>query len=197
MVIFSDCQGAEAPAPGPSFIFFCDAGSKKSERQRGRPRRGDHTKKKPYKSKRIRCWKVLRVSRLPYQRHGNLLRQHHGNPKGSGCGRLFLLTFFGEAKKVSGCRAAPGADSVRRNNRINQSAAKASKLEISQHHPKKQPRPQPIIMPKRSKTPHPIPPSNQPKMIRSTRSSNQHPNQKPTPNPVDHPTKKNSTKLTA
>jgi hypothetical protein len=24
------------------------------------------------------------------------------------CGRLSLLTFFGEAKKVSGCRAAPG-----------------------------------------------------------------------------------------
>ncbi|MNR77867.1 hypothetical protein D3C72_85500 [compost metagenome] len=32
-----------------------------------------------------------------------------GTPKGQRlCGRLSLLTFFGEAKKVSGCRAAPG-----------------------------------------------------------------------------------------
>jgi len=28
------------------------------------------------------------------------------------CGRLSLLTFFGEAKKVSGCRAAPGKPSL-------------------------------------------------------------------------------------
>jgi len=28
------------------------------------------------------------------------------------CGRLSLLTFFGEAKKVSGCRAAPGIPSL-------------------------------------------------------------------------------------
>jgi hypothetical protein len=28
------------------------------------------------------------------------------------CGRLSLLTFFGEAKKVSGCRAAPGNPSM-------------------------------------------------------------------------------------
>ncbi|TWC68551.1 hypothetical protein FB597_103437 [Herbaspirillum sp. SJZ099] len=33
-----------------------------------------------------------------------------GTPKGLALrGRLSLLTFFGEAKKVSGCRAAPGA----------------------------------------------------------------------------------------
>jgi hypothetical protein len=32
-----------------------------------------------------------------------------GTPKGLALrGRLSLLTFFGEAKKVSGCRAAPG-----------------------------------------------------------------------------------------
>jgi hypothetical protein len=32
-----------------------------------------------------------------------------GTPKGQRCrGRLSLLTFFGEAKKVSGCRATPG-----------------------------------------------------------------------------------------
>jgi hypothetical protein len=32
-----------------------------------------------------------------------------GNPEGAANrGRLSLLTFFGEAKKVSGCRAAPG-----------------------------------------------------------------------------------------
>jgi hypothetical protein len=32
-----------------------------------------------------------------------------GNPEGAASrGRLSLLTFFGEAKKVSGCRAAPG-----------------------------------------------------------------------------------------
>ena len=52
----------------------------------------------------------LRVSRLSYQ--------YHGNPKGSVCGRLFLLTFFGEAKKVSGSRAAPGAEAVRSNSHV-------------------------------------------------------------------------------
>jgi hypothetical protein len=32
-----------------------------------------------------------------------------GTPKGlRTCGRLLLLTFLGEARKVSGCRAAPG-----------------------------------------------------------------------------------------
>jgi hypothetical protein len=42
-------------------------------------------------------------------RASRLSDQLFGNPKGSGCsGRLSLITFFGEAKKVIGCRATPG-----------------------------------------------------------------------------------------
>src|SRR5450830_778797 len=52
--------------------------------------------------------RVVRPSRL--QRHSTR------HPEGAmHCGRLSLLTFFGETKKVSGCRAAPGnAPPVRR-----------------------------------------------------------------------------------
>ena len=52
------------------------------------------------------------------------------------CGRLSLLTFFGEAKKVSGCRAAPGIPSViEENTGYMRSNLKSSKHITPDHHP--------------------------------------------------------------
>ncbi|HTD05466.1 hypothetical protein [Undibacterium sp.] len=39
------------------------------------------------------------------------------SPEGQVCGRLSLLTFFGEAKKVSGRRATPGQQSQKPDDR--------------------------------------------------------------------------------
>jgi len=63
---------------------------------------------------RNRKWikKALLFERSEFQRFPIFCFAALGTRRATKCGRLSLLPFFGEAKKGSGCRAAPGQQSV-------------------------------------------------------------------------------------
>ncbi len=57
---------------------------------------------------------------------------HNWAPEGRWlCGRLLLLTFLGGARKVSGCRAAPGLQTVDQTKQINRRKKVNLKLKIA------------------------------------------------------------------